>query len=53
MAAGQTLEQLEASVKLDRYRTWANYQRLRAYNVEAAYHNLLLNPPRKVTALQP
>ena len=53
MAAGQTLEQLEASVKLDRYRTWANYQRLRAYNVEAAYHNLLLYPPRKVTALQP
>jgi len=42
MAAGQTLEQLKASVKLDRYRAWANYDRLRAYNVEAAYRNLLM-----------
>jgi len=41
MAAGQTLEQLKASVKLERYRDWANYQLLRTYNVEAAYHNLL------------
>src|SRR4029079_8805185 len=41
MAAGQTLEQLKASVKLERYKAWANYQQLRTYNVEAAYHNLL------------
>jgi glyoxylase-like metal-dependent hydrolase (beta-lactamase superfamily II) len=41
MAAGQTLEQLKDSVKLERYKSWANYQQLRAYNVEAAYHNLL------------
>jgi glyoxylase-like metal-dependent hydrolase (beta-lactamase superfamily II) len=41
MAAGQTLEQLKESVRLERYRDWANYERLRAYNVEAAYRNLL------------
>jgi hypothetical protein len=40
-AAGQTLEQLEDSVMLERYKSWANYQQLRAYNVEAAYRNLL------------
>jgi glyoxylase-like metal-dependent hydrolase (beta-lactamase superfamily II) len=42
MAAGQTLEQLKASVQLERYEDWANYERLRPYNVEAAYRNLLL-----------
>ena len=41
MAAGQTLEQLKESVQLERYKEWANYERLRAYNVEAAYRNLL------------
>ena len=40
MAAGQTLGQLKDSVKLERYKHWANYQRLRTYNVEAAYRNL-------------
>jgi glyoxylase-like metal-dependent hydrolase (beta-lactamase superfamily II) len=40
MAAGQTLEQLKDNVQLERYRDWANYERLRAYNVEAAYRNL-------------
>jgi glyoxylase-like metal-dependent hydrolase (beta-lactamase superfamily II) len=42
MATGQTLEQLKQSVMLERYKDWANYERLRAYNVEAAYRNLLL-----------
>jgi glyoxylase-like metal-dependent hydrolase (beta-lactamase superfamily II) len=42
MAAGQSLEQLKESVRLERYREWANYERLRSYNVEAAYRNLLL-----------
>ena len=42
MAAGQSLEQLKENVKLERYKDWANYERLRAYNVEAAYRNLLL-----------
>jgi glyoxylase-like metal-dependent hydrolase (beta-lactamase superfamily II) len=42
MASGQTLEQIKESVRLERYEHWANYARLRAYNVEAAYRNLLL-----------
>jgi hypothetical protein len=41
MAAGQTLEQLKESVRLAPYQDWANYERLRANNVEAAYRNLL------------
>jgi len=41
MAAGQTLEQLKESVRLEKYKDWANYERLRANNVEAAYQNLL------------
>jgi glyoxylase-like metal-dependent hydrolase (beta-lactamase superfamily II) len=41
MAAGQTLEQLKQSVLLEPYKDWANYERLRSYNVEAAYRNLL------------
>jgi len=46
MAAGQTLQQIENSVKLEKYQDWANYQRLRAYNVEAAYRNLLTIPEK-------
>jgi len=42
MAAGQSLEQLQQSVKLEKYRDWKNYERLRTYNVEAAYRNLQL-----------
>jgi glyoxylase-like metal-dependent hydrolase (beta-lactamase superfamily II) len=41
MAAGQALEQLKQSVLLEPYKDWANYERLRSYNVEAAYRNLL------------
>jgi glyoxylase-like metal-dependent hydrolase (beta-lactamase superfamily II) len=41
MAAGQSLEQLKQSVKLERYRNWANYERLRIHNIEAAYRNLV------------
>ena len=41
VAAGQSLEQLKENVKLERYKDWANYERLRANNVEAAYRNLL------------
>jgi glyoxylase-like metal-dependent hydrolase (beta-lactamase superfamily II) len=40
MAAGHSLEQLKESVRLDKYGSWANYERLRADNVEAAYRNL-------------
>jgi glyoxylase-like metal-dependent hydrolase (beta-lactamase superfamily II) len=42
MAAGQSLEQLRQSVKLEKYAGWKNYDRLRTYNVEAAYRNLQL-----------
>jgi hypothetical protein len=42
MAAGQSLEQLQQSVTLEKYRGWKNYDRLRTYNVEAAYRNLQL-----------
>ena len=48
MAAGQTLEQLKESVKLEPYKNWANYERLRAYNVEAAYRNLLTFPEKNL-----
>ena len=42
MAAGKPLAELKESIRLERYKDWANYERLRAYNVEAAYRNLLL-----------
>ncbi|HUO67274.1 MAG TPA: MBL fold metallo-hydrolase [Gammaproteobacteria bacterium] len=42
MAAGQSLEQLKDSVKLEKYSDWKFYDRLRTYNVEAAYRNLQL-----------
>ena len=42
MAAGKTLDELKQGVQLERYRDWANFDRLRAYNIEAAYKNLLL-----------
>jgi glyoxylase-like metal-dependent hydrolase (beta-lactamase superfamily II) len=42
MAAGQSLEQLKESVKLEKYSGWKFYDRLRTYNVEAAYRNLQL-----------
>lgn len=42
IAAGKTLDELKESVRLEKYRDWANYERLRPYNVEAAYRNLKL-----------
>jgi glyoxylase-like metal-dependent hydrolase (beta-lactamase superfamily II) len=42
MASGQSLEQLKLTVRLERYKDWANYERLRSYNVESAYLNLKL-----------
>ncbi len=42
MAAGKPLAELKESIRLERYKDWANYERLRAYNVEAAYRNLLI-----------
>ena len=42
MAAGTPLEELKETVLLEEYKDWANYERLRRNNVEAAYHNLML-----------
>jgi hypothetical protein len=42
IAAGKSLEELKETVRLEKYRDWANYERLRANNVEAAYQNLKL-----------
>jgi glyoxylase-like metal-dependent hydrolase (beta-lactamase superfamily II) len=42
MAAGKSLEELKRTLMLEKYKDWANYDRLRAMNVEAAYRNLSL-----------
>lgn len=42
MAAGRSLEELKRTVMLEAYSDWANYERLRERNVEAAYNNLVL-----------
>ena len=42
MAAGKSLDELVQSIRLPAYQHWSNYERLRAYNVEAAYANLKL-----------
>jgi glyoxylase-like metal-dependent hydrolase (beta-lactamase superfamily II) len=42
MAAGKPLEELERTITLDKYRSWANYDRLRVRNIDAAYRNLQL-----------
>ena len=38
--SGRPLEELVETISLERYRGWANYERLRRMNVEAAYSNL-------------
>ena len=38
--SGRPLEELLKTITLDRYKGWANYERLRRMNVEAAYFNL-------------
>jgi cyclase len=38
--AGRPLADLVETITLDRYKGWANYERLRRMNVEAAYLNL-------------
>ena len=42
MAAGKSLEELRRTLMLEKYRDWANYDRLRVMNIEAAYRNLSL-----------
>lgn len=43
MSAGLGLEELKATIMLERYRDWAQYERLREKNVEAAYRNLTIH----------
>lgn len=40
MAKGLSLDEMRKLITLDKYKDWANYERLRVWNVEAAYHNL-------------
>lgn len=42
MAAGLSLDEIKASVKLEQYRDWRHYEYLLPYNIEAAYENLKL-----------
>ena len=44
LGVGRPLEELKESITLDRYKGWANYERLRRMNVEAAYLNLIATP---------
>jgi glyoxylase-like metal-dependent hydrolase (beta-lactamase superfamily II) len=40
ISQGKTLDELKRTVLLEKYKDWANYQRLREDNIEAAYNNL-------------
>jgi glyoxylase-like metal-dependent hydrolase (beta-lactamase superfamily II) len=40
MARGESLEQMKRSIRLEQYRDWRHYDRLREYTIEAAYRNL-------------
>jgi glyoxylase-like metal-dependent hydrolase (beta-lactamase superfamily II) len=42
--SGRPLSELIDTITLDRYKGWANYERLRRMNVEAAYVNLTTRP---------
>lgn len=42
MAAGRSKEELMRTVRLDKYKDWAHYERLLPDNIEAAYNNLKL-----------
>jgi glyoxylase-like metal-dependent hydrolase (beta-lactamase superfamily II) len=44
MRAGKSLQELQQTLLLPKYKGWANYERLRAANITAAYHNLKLAP---------
>ena len=37
---GKSLEELEKTILLEKYRDWAQYERLRVYNIRSAYQNL-------------
>ena len=43
MAAGKSLEDLQKTITLEKYKGWAYYDRLRSANIAAAYANLKLH----------
>jgi len=40
MSKGMSLDEMRKAITLSPYKDWANYERLRVWNVEAAYYNL-------------
>ena len=50
--SGRPLAELKETVTLDRYKGWANYERLRRMNVEAAYLDLTTRSLRAQGALR-
>ena len=40
MAQGKSLVELKQSIRLEKYKDWGSYQRLREDDIEAAYNNL-------------
>jgi hypothetical protein len=40
MRAGKSLQEMQQTLLLSKYKGWANYERLRVANITAAYHNL-------------
>jgi len=40
MSKGESLDEMRRTLMLEKYKDWANYDRLRVMNIEAAYHNL-------------
>ena len=43
MAAGKSIEDLQKTITLEKYKGWAYYDRLRSANIAAAYANLKLH----------
>ena len=40
MQRGESLAQMKQSIRLEQYRDWRHYEKLREYNIEAAFRNL-------------
>jgi hypothetical protein len=40
MKEGKSLEEMEKTILLEKYSNWAQYDRLRVYNIRSAYQNL-------------
>src|SRR5688500_16916187 len=40
MKQGRSLEEMEKTILLEKYKDWAQYDRLRVYNIRSAYQNL-------------